>query len=850
MDLGQLSLQQVQQNRPQLQRVLTDEQPSSGYNALFENNSQSSITSEVSEPATVIPWETPPSKKHTPRNDDQRSQVTKHDTPNYSGSLRSSDDSSRTEIPPSSNLTSHQTSRQSTGLNEATYASHTPLVVRFDEEQIASNAVDSSKRDKMEVASLSSTPTPTDNTPYIRFAIDQLTRDKEIKTFDRDSSVATSDTYPVERVIPDLGLGYLADNRHTREELALARKHRSPPDVRQSNDSGRLFRFNATRPLSYQPEPPATQQNLPQQYSAPTSSQIYLPVPPPGSVRFPTLTLLPTILRPLSMIVLCLLCLLMIAAIIFCAVYSTSHQGLVAWSGVYSGRYFVFRFLPQIIAACILIYVQCVMTATKRMMPFVIMAAGDVASTNARYMNLYPQSLLWPRWNGFMPSVLFWFAIFTIPLQSCLFYVVPVGFAWKWIAVQGVAWTLVVLYLLLLVSAIWTGVFFFRKTTGLMWDPRSIADLIALLPRSNCLQDYPGTDVMATKQEIVEKLGDRIDRLGYWSIKKGASVFYCVGEQRSSTRRDTGRTQAYTARVGVDVEKETTYSRATRFRHIPWFLRDAFVILWVVAAFILLPALIVISFLPSTDIRKGFSPLVPILPNTQGFSASGFLYSFVPSLLGMLLYLLFQPLDMALRILTPWAELGRAEGQTANKSLLLDYTTSLPFICTLKAVLGGHFRVALLSFLSTIFIIIPILAGGLFFPLTTSPTFTVRMIPNLPAFYILLSLLILYLIGLLTLLPNRKQFHLPHPVTCLAEVFSFMHNSPVLGDVAFNNPRSKSDLVTRLLALNAAGQEKTFAFGVYIGRDGKECFGVERLGRRGQEVVILDPVGDGNEWLG
>jgi len=193
---------------------------------------------------------------------------------------------------------------------------------------------------------------------------------------------------------------------------------------------------------------------------------------------------------------------------------------------------------------------------------------------------------------------------------------------------------------------------------------------------------------------------------------------------------------------------------------------------------------------------------------------------------------------MSLRLLTPWAELGSPNGQSPSKSLLLTYTADLPIACTIKAVSNTHYRVALTSLLSFIFILLPILAGGLFFPLTTTAN-EVRMIPSLPAFYILLTLLILYLIGLLALVPSRHQLHLPHGVKCLAEIFTFMYNSPVLSDAAFSNPRSKADLVSRLLALNAAGQEKRYAFGVYHGRNGKECMGIERVGRRDQDLLIL-----------
>jgi hypothetical protein len=159
--------------------------------------------------------------------------------------------------------------------------------------------------------------------------------------------------------------------------------------------------------------------------------------------------------------------------------------------------------------------------------------------------------------------------------------------------------------------------------------------------------------------------------------------------------------------------------------------------------------------------------------------------------------------------------------------------------CTLSALSKGHFRVAATSLLSFLFLLLPVLAGGVFFPLTT-PSGEVRMIPSLGAFYVILAILIMYLIGLLILIPGRFAMHLPHGIDCLAEIFSFVYNSLILNDAAFRTPRSKADLVTRLMALKTTGDFNRYAFGVYRGRNGRESLGIERLGRKGiQGVMVL-----------
>lgn len=767
----------------------------------------------------MIRWETPPSRIRTP-------------------------EQSFETIRPARPANNRRSSRQSIGANEAAYVSNTPLVVRFDEEQIRSNEAEASKREKrMDDVDLDSCPpTPnTDDTPYIRFAIDQLTRDEEVGA--QRPSAASSESYPVDRIIPDYGLGYMAPADREREALRLVRKHRSSPG------EGRLFNFNATRPLSYHSE--AAEPAAPIDHRMP---EIFIPVDPPvNQLRYPDLKFLPTILRPTSLFILSFLCLLMTAALIFCGIFSTKHHGLANWqSGIYGGRYFVFGFLPQILAASIFLYVQGVVAALTRIMPYTLMAMNESERrTNALFLGIFPRTMLWPSLEGPIgikaANVFLWLTVFTIPLQSCMFSVRRFDGTWRWTAVQGVCWTLVAIYILVLVATVFLALFFFRRTTGLMWDPRSLADMIALLPRSNSLKDYPGTDVMSSKEDIMRKLAMRSDRLGYWRTQnRSQAIFYCVGEEGTGTRRyamEGGKIiheKKPVVEEDSDVEKAAEmYSTRTRFRYTPWFLRDTFVIFWAVAAFIFLVALFIISFLPSTAIRKGFPPQVFVAPDYQGFSAANFLYSFIPAVLGMLLYLFFQSLDMAMRQLLPWAELSNPDGATAEESLLLDYTACLPIQCTIRAMTASHYRIAILSLLSFVFIVIPVLAGGIFFPLTP-PGDDVRMIPNLPSYYIVLTLLIIYLLGLLLLIPYKRDMQLPHAVDCLAEIFSFVYGSAILDDAAFSAPRTKADLVTRLMATKVRGGVNLFVFGVYRGRFGNECFGIERTGRRGvQEVMVL-----------
>ncbi|KAL7621430.1 hypothetical protein AAE478_008752 [Parahypoxylon ruwenzoriense] len=520
------------------------------------------------------------------------------------------------------------------------------------------------------------------------------------------------------------------------------------------------------------------------------------------------LTFKPWILRPGSLLLLAVLCILMVAALIFCAVWSVSRTGFTPYAGtIYGGQYFLFRMLPQLLAVIILIYAQCVITAATRVLPFSAMAADDRRERqDAVFLPLYPKSFLWPQlsgsWNIWIPTLNVWLLNFTIPLQSSLFTVILVDGTWTWATVQGVAWTLVALYVSFFLSLGVMFIYWYQRRTGMMkkWDIRTIADIIFLVAQSNSLPQYRGLETATTRRSMRQKIGGIAERLGFWSAPKVRKhgMWYGIGvatdedgletEKPDNQDWDNRRPREKSPSImGVEAG-EGSGVPSIRYRYLPWCFRDGQIVFFVVTSSILLVALIIVSFLDATDLRDGFLPRLSAGPVEGAFSAADFLYSFLPSLIGLVLFLMFQSLDLTLRILTPWGELARAEGSRAETSLLLDYAACLPVESTYKALRNKHWRVAFVSFLSLLLALLPVLGGGLFLALTP-PSGVVRMYPNVPAFAIILALLILYIAGLVCLVPYRKQFRLPHAVTCLAEIISFCCNEQLRTNQAFDFER-------------------------------------------------------------
>ncbi|KAK7946548.1 uncharacterized protein PG986_010869 [Apiospora aurea] len=403
-----------------------------------------------------------------------------------------------------------------------------------------------------------------------------------------------------------------------------------------------------------------------------------------------------------------------------------------------------------------------------------------MASDDLRYrrgvgfLPLYPKSFLWPQlvstWQVWIPIIITWIANFAIPLQSSLFTVIIVDGTWSWATVQSVAWVLVALYVLLLISTVILIVFWHNRRTGMRpgWDVKNIADVIHLMAQSNSAQLYDGTETATSRAEMRDRLDGNRDRLGYWSAPEAPNwVWHGIGHSTNDEKVDIEQ-------LGASVHERDSRSGMShrpladqdgsdlRHSYLPWCMRTSQVILWAVAGSVLLIALFVVSFNPSTSIHRGFLPALKAGPIPGAFSAADFLYSFIPSLIGLVLFLLFQSLDLTLRILTPWGELTRKQGSRAKTSLLADYAACLPLEATWKALKNRHWRVACISLLANLFILIPVLAGGLFMAMTP-PQSEVRMYANMPAYAVLLSLLVLYVLALFAMIPKRAQFGLPTP---------------------------------------------------------------------------------------
>jgi hypothetical protein len=106
----------------------------------------------------------------------------------------------------------------------------------------------------------------------------------------------------------------------------------------------------------------------------------------------------------------------------------------------------------------------------------------------------------------------------------------------------------------------------------------------------------------------------------------------------------------------------------------------------------------------------------------------------------------------------------------------------------------------------------------------------VRMFPNVPVFAIVLTLLVLYFLALVAMFPARQAFRLPHAVTCLAEIFSFLMNADLLGDEAFKDCRTRSEML-RKVGLGSGSPRTRPRWTFDMGTEINGMLGVRRMRR-------------------
>ncbi|KIW79106.1 hypothetical protein Z517_08946 [Fonsecaea pedrosoi CBS 271.37] len=698
-----------------------------------------------------------------------------------------------------------------------------------------------------------SPPTPgVDDTPYIRFAIEQLTRDEDVTGRGRDSTFpAPNAPLPTPSIKPEF------------DESPRAPTPSPPPPT--------------PPPQPASPRPP----------SQTSLQEVLIPVDLSKDLRR-RLGFVPLPLRLPILGLFFFLCLLMIAALIFSLVFAGTNHALFNYDGNTTPRYFVFQYLPQLVGILLMLWLFVIEAAVYRSLPYYGMGSGRRNHWALQNMRILPANYLLPDLTFFrngepllgITFLIFWITSFTVPLLACVFqtqWITDDGPArFRWTTVRGVGWTLVALYVLLGFGLLYCAFRFRRRNSNLLWDPCSLADLICLFRRSNVGSDFEQTEISPQPNG---QIPPRNLRLGFFTTSERPEVFHGVGEEYAPVKRLSFLPKNPKAVHGLieqgDVEAQrysygsafsrNIHSPFVRYRWTPWYLRDSFVLAWIVAAILMVIAFLVVSFV-NKAVEDGFRPLLPSLTDSSGFSPANFLYSFLPAFLGMVLFLAWQPIDMYFRAVQPFRNLSQPNGATARNSLLLAYPSYGHIRVIIRALVNRDYKVAYITFISILSLSIPVLAGGAFTAVFFSADNQVRMVASMPGYIALCVLVTIYALSYLIIWPTRKRY-LPHSIDTIAALLSWLYASPLLGDVALQNIGTKAELAETLTGPKTALASLTgdtvleekgrrsrravrrlahdagmrYAFGIFVGRDGKEHLGIDRLQRPGSREMLVVP---------
>jgi hypothetical protein len=707
-----------------------------------------------------------------------------------------------------------------------------------------------------------SPPTPgVDDTPYIRFAIEQLTRDEDVLGRGRESTYTAA---PLPSFGPALPLAPTDPEKPKRE--ATPSLPPTPPPPQQ---------ISTPRPQSQIARKPVPQEvMLPVNLSRDLQSRLgFVPLP----LRLPILGLY------------LLLCLLMIAALMFSLIFADSNNALFDYDGNFTPRYFVFQYLPQMVGIALILWLFVIQAAIYRSVPYYAMSRqGRRSSWVLQDMRILPSNYVLPDLTFFRnhepllgaTMLIFWLTSITVPLLASTYqtqYITNDGPArFRWTAVRGVGWTLVALYFLLCLGLVYCAVRFRRRNSNLRWDPTSLADLICLFRRSNAVSEFGQTEISPAPNNDVPP---KNLRLGFFTTSERPDVFHAVGEEYAPLKRlsfqPEGPKNVLRPNESGDIEAQrlsygsafarNIHSPFIRYRWTPWFLRDTYVLAWIIAALLLIIAFLVVSYVNSA-VRRGFNPRLPSITNSSGFSPANFLYSFLPALLGMFLFLAWQPIDMYYRAVQPFRNLSQPAGATAQHSLLLQYPAYGHIRTITKSLINRDLKVTFISLISLLSASIPVLAGGVLSAVLFPSGERVRIVASMPGYYALSVLVTIYALSYLAIWPTKKRY-LPHNINTTVALLSWLYASPLLADAGLQYIETKAELVDRLTGSSAGPVPLTgdgsvdekgrrsrrnvrrfeqvasmrYAFGIFIGRDGKEHLGIDRLQRPGSREMFFIP---------
>ncbi|KAH7419502.1 hypothetical protein BKA64DRAFT_650976 [Cadophora sp. MPI-SDFR-AT-0126] len=301
-------------------------------------------------------------------------------------------------------------------------------------------------------------------------------------------------------------------------------------------------------------------------------------------------------------------------------------------------------------------------------------------------------------------------------------------------------------------------------STGLRWDPVSLADHLVLFRHSNVLKLFEGTD-MATRGSMFELLKDLPLKLGYWERIEGNTRTYWHGFGMLENSMST-----LEARTQPNPVRKLSHESAQKLRYRSTYtnMERAPMYIWTVTAFVLC-GLFIAGL--STNMVEGYH-----IPFSANWAA--FLFQFVLTFIVTLFTWFWEDLDLFTRSTQPF--MYKDSPQPASENLLLDYNCALPYIVTYTALTNKHWKVARISALAPLQRLLPILVGGSI-SVVDNGDYTCTCSASLPLFIVIIIWLSAYIFLIpYEILEGGYKRHLPRNYCSIGDILSWTYASKLL----------------------------------------------------------------------
>ncbi|OAG38520.1 hypothetical protein AYO21_07342 [Fonsecaea monophora] len=424
--------------------------------------------------------------------------------------------------------------------------------------------------------------------------------------------------------------------------------------------------------------------------------------------------------------------------------------------------------------------------------------------------------------------------------------------AWTLMLRAWPAFFLIIGHIVMTAYVLWVAHLNRGKSTGLRWDPVTIADYCALFAHCDVTEYFSALELLHNRKAKQVLSANHRFRLGYWTKtiagSPGAdSLVYGIGPTWNAAERPSTK---FEPSWGGDDEQRSPCNQGTwpecehyPYRHSPgcgkgWVVLSV-VLVWAglgVAIYGLINGIVFHGFrldkdwsIPSSmSVSAGnhtfhLPPIDPTDPESKLIVYALLFRSAPVYVTGVFTATIIEWVDLNMRFMQPFINMFGKAGDAAD-TVLLAYITTSPLQVPITAIVKGHYKVATFSILNTLSPLFPIFIGGLL--QLEDDDEKVRFMFSLSAYIGIMVFLIAWSVAMPFAYPIQKRL-LPRQFYSMADLMAMCHRSyfiqrPYLDFADNRRTPSKEIMEARILMYG-----DRFLFGHYTDDEDRRHIGFD-----------------------